>query len=126
MPGTRITIVLVKEAPRQGEYLCSPDTVDRAADFFEYVRRMPYRTDGPKVSRGFREWYLSEPGAPMMAKLVHLLPDSFEKRAWGLAVWQWIGLTLATMLALGAMYTIYRFARWRAAKMRETSVVRYC
>lgn len=126
IPNTRITIARVQEGTRRGEYLFSPETVGRAREFYQAAERLPYRTTGPKVSRGFRDWYLSEPTSPIVAALVHRLPDWCRKRILGLALWQWAGLVVAILLGLAAMVATYRLGRARGKRMREKSVLRYC
>jgi len=126
IPNTRITIGRVQEGPRQGEYLFTSETVRQAPDFYEVAKQLPYRTEGPAVCRGFYVWYLSEPGTPMVAAIVHRLPDWFRNRVLGLAVWQCIGLVLAILMAVLVMFATYRVGRYRGRRMREKSVFRYC
>jgi len=125
LPGTRITITAPKEGPRRGEYLFSPEVIANAPDYFDAAKDMPYRSEGPEVTEGFYEWYLSEPILPAVAALVHELPDWCRTRAGGLAVWQWVGLSLAVAICLLAMYLIYRFGRRRGRLMRERGAFRY-
>lgn len=126
IPETRLALVRIEEGPRRGEYLFSAETVGRAAEFYEDAKSMPYRTEGREVSAGFHDWLLYEPGTKTAAALVHLLPDWFEHRYGGLAVWQWTGLVLANLLALLAMIAVYLVGRARGERMREKSVARYC
>ena len=126
IPDTRITIARVEEGPRRGEYLFSSETVLRVAEFYEYAKRLPYRTEGRRVSRGLHEWYLSEPADPTVAALVHRLPDWCLRRVFGLAIWQWVGLVLAILIGTAVMAAAYRLGRVRGERMREKSAVRYC
>jgi len=126
IPATRIRIARVEEGPRRGEYLFSPETVLRVAESYEYAKRLPYRTEGRKVSPGFHQWYLSEPADPMVAALVHRLPDWCARRVFGLAIWQWVGLVLATLIGTAVMTAAYRIGRLQGERMREESAVRYC
>ncbi|MHC4406875.1 MAG: mechanosensitive ion channel family protein, partial [Planctomycetota bacterium] len=123
IPHTEITIVRIPEGPRQGEYLFSPETVGRATEFYRRVKRLPYK---PGASEGFYEWFLSEPGAPWLAALVHRLPDWFHNRVGGQAVWQWIGLTVTGLLGLCVMLGAYVLGRRRARIARRSSILRYC
>ena len=59
IPHTRLAIVRVQEGPRRGAYLFSIDTVRQAAKFYAAAKQLPYRTDGPKVSPGFYDLYVS-------------------------------------------------------------------
>jgi MscS family membrane protein len=125
IPGTRIIIARVQEGPRKGEYLFSPETVERAPEFYEAAKDLPYRTVGPAVTLGFHDWYLSEPGLPAVAALVHALPDWCRSRWGGLAIWQWVALVLAVAVSLAAMYGVYRLGRRRGQLMKEKNSVRY-
>ena len=126
IPDTDITIAKIEEGPRRGEWLFTSDTVDRADEFYDHVKGLPYRTTGPAVTKGFYSWFLSEPGSAWLANLVSRLPDWMRSRWQGQAVWQWIGLTVAAIVGLAVMLLAYRVGRWSAARMRKTGVLRYC
>src|SRR5215510_7469162 len=55
LPGTEIDIALVENGPRSGEYLVTADTVDRLPEFYDRVRKLPYKP-GPalKLNEVFR------------------------------------------------------------------------
>lgn len=42
IPDTEIAVELAVTGPRRGEFLFSPDTVARAAEFYQRVRHLPY------------------------------------------------------------------------------------
>ena len=46
LPGTEIDISLIESGPRSGEWLISADTVARLPEFYDRVKRLPYKT-GP-------------------------------------------------------------------------------
>ena len=73
LPETEIDIALIENGPRSGEYLVSAGTVDRLPEFYERVKKLPYKP-GPaaelsdvyrKLSAGgtatIYEAYLSSP-----------------------------------------------------------------
>jgi MscS family membrane protein len=43
LPETEIDIALVETGPRSGEYLVSAGTVDRLPEFYERVKKLPYK-----------------------------------------------------------------------------------
>jgi MscS family membrane protein len=126
LPDTEITLVRVPDGPRQGEYLFSADTVERAADFFQRVRQLPYRTTGPETTPGWADWYLSEPGSAVISSIVRKLPAWFRVRKYGLAPWQWIGLITTILGAAIAIVFSYKIGRRLAADAKKTGVLRYC
>ena len=123
IPNTEITIVKVEEGPREGEFLFTPETVERAGEFYDIVKKMPYK-DRETVTAGLYHRYLSEPGWMLPRSWIRALPSSAHARWWGQAVWQWIALVVALVLALGLMLAIYVLGRWRARMMRS-HVLRY-
>ncbi len=58
IPHTRLVIIRVQEGPHRGAYLFSPETVRQAAKFYTAAKQLPYRTEGPKVSRDFYDTYI--------------------------------------------------------------------
>ena len=126
IPDTRITISKVEQGPRRHEYLFSPGTVDRATGYYRSLQSKPYRSEGPQVSKGFYQWYLSAPGHPALAAIVDPLPDRLRLgRTWGVANWKWPGLILNTLVA-GALITLMYRLHVRLTKQElENSLLRY-
>ena len=59
VPATDIIFAKVKEGPCEGEFLFSPETVDRAAEFCEIVNDLPYK-ERARVTPGMYRYFLSE------------------------------------------------------------------
>ena len=126
LPGTPIEIVRMVEGPRQGEYLFTARTVDEAADLYAVMEALPYRTDGPRVSEGFRRWYLSEAGSPWIDALVDRLPPWMRNIYWHHTVWQWLGVAMTIIVGLLVMLAAYRIGSWQAGRTDERHLLRYC
>ena len=113
VPRTQIVISKMEEGPRRGEFLFSSETVARAPSLYNKTRHQPYRNQGRPVSEGFYEWWLSRPGNPTVAAWVDGLPEWFQDRYFGLAIWQWIGLILIMPLAIVVILLAWRQGRTR-------------
>jgi MscS family membrane protein len=124
VPHTEITIARAEEGPRKGQFLFNPETVERAVEFYERVEDMDYQ-DRPDVSRGFMDWYLSEPGWMIPVAWIHAMPQWTRERFLAVTVWQWVGLVLTLSLGLAAMWLAYWLGRQRAEAFRRYSLVRY-
>ncbi len=125
VPRTQIAISKQQEGPRRGEFLFSAGTVSRAPELYEKVRTQTYRVGEPAVSEGFYKWWLSSPGNPTVAALVDRLPESFQGREFGMAIWQWIGLILAIPISLAVMVLLFRWGRLRGEHVRGHSLIQY-
>ena len=127
IPGTRITIDRVDEGPQKYEYLFSTGTVDRAVRYFKRIESQPYRTDGPPVSEGLYDWFMSAPGHPTVAAIVGLLPERMQRsRTLGLTTWKWPGLILSLLIAIGLMVAAYKLQITITNRVRGKSVIKYC
>lgn len=126
IPDTRITVARMDEGPQKHEYLLSAGTVSRAVDYFESVKFKPYRTDGPEVSEGFYQWYLSAPRGPMLAKIVDSLPLWLQQgRSFGLARWKWPFLILAILITVAIMVVSYWLYLKLTDKVKHVSLFKY-
>ena len=98
VPHTEITIARVEEGRRKGEYLFTPETVANIRGYYQQVRELPYRSG---ASEGFYEFISSFPGLlpPRWFEWIGGLPDWTKVRLLGQAVWQWVALMLALLLA---------------------------
>ncbi len=126
IPGTRLTIARVEEGPQRHEYLFTSGTVGRAVQYYRDIASLPYRTSGPAVSQGFYVWYVSAPGHPVAAALVDALPHWATKRVLDQAVWKWLGLSIALLLALLALGACYRLHLRLVRQYRDRALLRYC
>ena len=136
LPETEIDIAQIENGPRSGEYLFSAGTVDRLPEFYERVKKLPYKP-GPaaelsdvyrKLSAGgtatIYDAYLSSP-----VGLESIVPIRWMLRlpAWakspiaGVASWQWLGLAVGLAVCLGFVYAIYRLNRHLAGRRPEES-----
>ncbi|MGI9519045.1 MAG: mechanosensitive ion channel family protein [Pirellulaceae bacterium] len=59
IPHTRIAIARVTEGPRKSQWLFTPESVRNAAQYYRIVKDFPYRLDGPPVSDGLYDAYVT-------------------------------------------------------------------
>ena len=88
LKDTEIKIVLIAAGERKGEWLFSQDTIQRAREFYEKVKNLPY-IEGGGNGAGYKEPWLQS----------HL-PAWAADKCCGLGYWQWVGLLLALILGL--------------------------
>ncbi len=88
LKDTEISVSKVEGGERSGEYLFSPDTVQRAELLYERVRNRPYLA-GTTRGAEYRE--------PWMR---NLLPQWGQIAIAGIALWQWLGLFAVILLGL--------------------------
>ena len=112
VPHTEITVHRVQEGPREGEYLFSPETVERAEEFYERAKHLPYRAQPPieNVSE-FLETY---GGWDVPMAWIDALPTWMRRIAWGQALWKWMVLLSAVFVFLALFSFVYRVMRRRS------------
>ena len=121
IPNTEIEIAQVKEGPREGEWLFSPETVARLKAFYEDVSDHPYRPDaiwgtiGPLG--GVYTYYVLMPESSMPSEWIDDLPDWARTVYLEQPVWKWVGIALVLAITVAVFALIYRFAR-RASQAR--------
>jgi MscS family membrane protein len=123
VPRTQIVISKMTEGPRRGEFLFSSETVARAVEFYRKAQSQPYRKEGRPVSKGFYQWWLSRPGNPVVAAWVDQLPNWFQDRYSGMAVWQWIGLLVVLPISLILMIVAIRLGRTRRDQIKRRKLM---
>lgn len=125
IPSTRISIARIAEGPQQGQYLFTAESITEVVQTYDHIRQEPYRTSGLPVSPEFYDWYLSSPSEPHVAALIESLPRFVMYRQFGLAIWQIVGLTLASVAAIGIMLVLYRIGARRGKAALKVSLIRY-
>jgi MscS family membrane protein len=122
LPYTEITFMLIEEGPMAGTYQFSADTVARATEFYTRIKRLPYKEG---ATEGFAETFLTSPGSRWLASIVSRLPSVMHGRKNGLALWQWIGLSVVLIAAMLVMITIYYVGRRMAGIRGQRRLLRY-
>jgi MscS family membrane protein len=130
LPGTEIDIALVENGPRSGEYLVAAETVDRLPQFYQRVRKLPYKP-GPaaELSEVYRQ--MSSGGAGTIYEAFSSSPAGLEvvipprwmlnlppwtkTRIAGVASWQWIGFVVGLVICIAFVYGVVRLGRRLAA-----------
>jgi len=98
IPNTEITIAKVKDGPREGEWLFSPETVARRSEFYNKVKHLPYRPD-PVAGRigpvgGLFDAYILYPEETMPSEWIEDLPGWMKTVYFDQPVWKWVGIVL--------------------------------
>jgi MscS family membrane protein len=61
----------------------------------------------------------------MIATWVDSMPDWFRRRTFRLAIWQWLGVLLSTVICFGLMLTAYWIGGTRSESVRQKSLLMY-
>jgi MscS family membrane protein len=115
LPGTEIRIARMETGPRAGEYLFSAETVSRIPEFFEKVRKLPYK---PGASLGLYVFSTYGPAGVALilnrvvpARWVLGLPQWAMVRILDQPLWRWIGILLVLAAGAGFVALCYRLSR---------------
>jgi MscS family membrane protein len=85
IPQTEITLVRLKEGLHEGQWVFNSETDDRAQEFYEHVKHLPYK---PGASEGLYELFVSEPGWMIPQSWIHALPGWMQARhGWSFERW---------------------------------------
>jgi MscS family membrane protein len=101
IPHTEITLVRIVDGHRQGQWIFSAATVDRAEEFYARVQHLPFK---PGRKGGHIQELQSASRAVYLMKVVNALPPWTANQVGGMMVWQWVGLVLVVaLLTLGLL-----------------------
>lgn len=123
LDGTEISILRVEEGPRTGQFLFSPDTVNRVKEFYRQVQSLPYQQMTP-VKNLYRTAQL---GTGWMIPLawVEALPEFANTLILGQVLWKWIVLLVIFSLFGMVLRLIYRWSRRKKLNVSLRSYLRY-
>jgi MscS family membrane protein len=140
LPGTEIDISLIESGPRAGEWLFSADTVARLPEFYERVKRLPYKP-GPTTelidvyrrmsnnsAATIYDAFVSSPvGLEGIVPIRWMLaiPAWAKLHIAGVEVWQWLGFIIGLGACLGFIYGMHRLGSLLAGPRPEESGPRW-
>jgi MscS family membrane protein len=125
IPGTEIQIAEVKTGPRTGEYLFTPETLNRLPEFYAKVRDLPNK---PGASVGWYDLSTYSPIGVAMA-LHRIVPprwlvDSPRYRTRVLfldqPVWRWLGIVVVLGAGFSVAYWCFRLSHYWAGRAAPT------
>jgi len=108
-PNTELTVHMVAEGPRRGDFLMSPETFERLPDFWEEIADIPKRPDSDFPVEAYR-LYRSGVNTVFPEAIISKLPEVLQKNWLGQPGWKWPVLILALGLV---MLLAWPFARLR-------------
>lgn len=113
IPGTSLTIERQIDGPREGEYLFTQATLAHIDDDYDEIKALPLTSDR---GEDLYQYYIYTPGnlvAPRWYEFILDGPAWLQRTFINQAVWQWIGLTLVSILSLAAVII---YSRWNARR----------
>ena len=109
LPRTSIALAKIEDGPRAGDWLFTPEVVERAKEFYRRTRHLPLKP-GAAVEDGYR-LFIAAPGPMIPARWIKALPD-WTKRVYAeQTVWQWGGLGAVLLLVGGLARGAVRWSR---------------
>ena len=104
LPGTEITIERVEKGPRAGEYLFSPETVERLPEFYARIKHLPYQSD--KRAGWYERYRYGGAGlrAVIPLKWMSAMPAWAKAPVLDQPVWRWIGVIIVFLASAGSFY----------------------
>ena len=121
LPHTEITVALVEEGPRKGEYLFTAETVNKLKNFYERSVHLPYKP-GSSV-RIYGEYTLGA-GWMIPGHFIQSLPKFFKAKFLDQAVWQWLSMLLVTALGIGIVMVVFRWTRRTVSQKADERISR--
>jgi MscS family membrane protein len=97
--NTNIEIARVEDGPRKGEFLFTPQTIDRLDEYYGKVKNLPYKVNA-FITHDFLKFYESTPGRLLPPKWSRLLPAWSNKLYHAQTIWQWFALIVLSLLTL--------------------------
>ena len=124
LPNSEIRIQRVEKGPRTGEYLITPETINRIPEFYAKIKDLPYK---PGASAGWNDFASYSPAGVALA-LYRIVPPRWlidaprhRTRTTFLdqPMWRWFGI--AAVLGAGLFFVLLCFRLSRYWTSRATS-----
>ena len=109
IPNTEIVLVRAESGPRSGEFLFSAETVARAGEFYERVRRLRYLR--PVPLENLHDIVATSGGWMVPYAWIQSLPESLRTPIVGQSGWKWIGFSLILVVLALFLWFTYRVSQ---------------
>lgn len=109
IPATEIDIVRIEDGPQAGEFLFSPETVERLGDYYEVVKDLPYQRAIP--AENLYRAVLRLTGWMIPPDWIEALPEWANTPLGGFVLWKWVMVMMLLVLASVLVIVIFRTGR---------------
>lgn len=114
LPQTEITLAKVTNGQQNDSFLFTPETIKHLHEYYNKVRYLPYKNG---ATEGVYEEYIYSSGWLIPPNFTSKLPAWLKHGYLEQALWQWIGLVLATGMAALALWGLFGcYRRWVATE----------
>src|SRR5262249_31537955 len=114
IPYTEIALVRAQDAAHQGQFLFSPDTIDRAEEFYQRVRTLPYVRRVPL--QGFGEMRAALGGWLIPPSWIEVMPAWARAPLAGQSGWKWLALGVLLVMFSVVLWSAYRLSLGRSGQ----------
>ena len=122
VPNTEITLVRIKEGEREGDYIFSANTVERATDFYEMVKDLPVY--GESNSWLEKREYLTPSGWILSSRFIETFPDWLKRSYFGQGLWKILLLAIFILLWIGLLFFTLRVFSTRSSTEHQVMYLR--
>ncbi|MGE9290549.1 MAG: mechanosensitive ion channel family protein [Puniceicoccales bacterium] len=127
IPNTEISLSLIEEGPRKGDWVVSSDTVGKAEELYERAEEMPYRQDAAVgligEGGGLLDHYINYTGPLIPVDLTNHIPEWMRVKILGDPLWKYFG-SLFVLGILGAIFLLVRLlTRFRGDRESRNSTI---
>lgn len=104
IPHTELTIALIPEGRRAGQWVFTEDTIDRLESFYGKVRALPFQ---PGKRGALRDEMMRGAGDLIPAWFVGSIPPALHRPVAELPLWKWLVLSVVFALDLFVLALLY-------------------
>ena len=121
LPNSEIRIQRVEKGPRTGEYLFTPETLNRIPEFYDKIKDLPYK---PGASQGWNDFASYSPVGVALS-LYRIIPprwliDAPRQRIrttfLDQPVWRWVGIVAVLGVGFVFVRLCFRLSRYWASR----------
>ena len=109
IPDTEIRLARVEAGSRAGEFLFSPETIERVEEFYDKTRALPIVREVPVADVVLRQANLG--GFLVPPRVIEHFPDWTKRLVFGQGLWKWITEAVVLILGLTLVIIFHRKAR---------------
>ena len=123
VPDTEISITLIKEGTRKGDWVFSANTVKKTDEFYNNVKHLPYKKDA-KVGlinnkTGLLERYIDFTGPIIPINFTNHIPNWLRINFFDLPLWKYLATLLILIVLLLIGFLLHRFTHFKSDRQKN-------
>ncbi|RLD11474.1 MAG: hypothetical protein DRI44_03445 [Chlamydiae bacterium] len=127
VPDTEISIELIKEGTRKGDWVFSADTVKKADEFYLSTKHLPFKKDATvgliNNETGILDRYIDYTGPIIPVNFTNHIPNWMRVKFFDLPLWKYFATLIILLILFFIGWFLHKFTHFKSDRQKDKNPI---